>query len=105
MLRPCTGIRIRRGCVVCTQRKAGQRRQLHRQGLAPCLSVRACGAVLRGVAPRLENRKVPLSYKRPKASSLWKTQSVYTGGTEFFSCVKMPTQDLQRIRKYYILEK
>ena len=70
-----------------------------------CLSVRACGAVLRLTALALENRKVPLSYKRPKASSLSKTQSVYTGGTEIFSCVKRHTQDLQRIRKYYILEK
>ena len=67
--------------------------------------LRACGAVLRGVAPRLEKRKVPLSYKRPKASSLWKTQWIYTGGTEFFSCVKIRTQDLHKVRIYYILEK
>ena len=47
---------------------------------------------------------VPLSYKRPNPTSQYKTVSNYTGGTEFFSCVKMPTQDLLRIPMYYILK-
>ena len=29
---------------------------------------------------------------------------IYTGGTEIFSCVKILTQDLQKIPMYYILE-
>jgi len=47
---------------------------------------------------------VPLIYKRPKSTSKSKTHLIYTGGTEIFSCVKILTQDLQKIPMYYILE-
>ena len=57
------------------------------------------------VAPLIENRKVPLSYKRPNPTSQYKKQSIYTGGTEIFSCVKIRTQDLLKVQRYYIIQK
>ena len=48
-----------------------------------------------GVRPPrgVEKRKVPLSYKRPRSTSQYKTRKIYNRGTDFFSQIKKPSQD------------